>query len=88
MQSGSTGLPFLRVGLLLMAGLMRAQGRVVYQTPDELEERIVRRQADAALLPPGATRQSVLKEIAQLRAYADMKRLLTPRRDVKSDRLS
>lgn len=34
------------------------------------------RQADAALLPCGATRQSVLKEIAQLRAYADMKRLL------------
>lgn len=66
---------------------MRMHEKVVYQTPDELDEVIVKRQADAALLPPGTTRQSVLKEIAQLRAYADMKRLLTPRGASKSAQL-
>jgi hypothetical protein len=57
---------------------MHTAEQVIYPTPDELQQRIVKREADAALLPPGATRQSVLKEVAQLRAYADMKRLLGP----------
>ena len=46
----------------------------IYQTPDELDERIKQREADAAWLPPGEARQSILKEIDQLRMYADAKR--------------
>jgi hypothetical protein len=46
----------------------------IYQTPDELDLRIKKREADAALLPPGEPRQSVLKEIVELRMYADAKR--------------
>ena len=45
-----------------------------YPTPDELDQRIKEREADAAALPAGAPRQSVLKEIAQLRVYAAAKR--------------
>ena len=46
----------------------------IYQTPDELDERIKQREADAAWLPPGEARQFILKEIDQLRMYADAKR--------------
>jgi hypothetical protein len=47
-----------------------------YQTPEEIAGRIKDRELEAALLPPGAGRQSVLVEIAKLRAYADVKRWL------------
>jgi hypothetical protein len=57
---------------------MKKIPRVSYQTAEELEQRIEEREADAALLPPGATRQSVLKEVAQLRVYATMKRWASP----------
>ncbi|MDQ8729488.1 hypothetical protein [Bradyrhizobium sp. LHD-71] len=53
---------------------MKKIPRTTYQSSDELEVRIKEREADAALLPPGATRQSVLKEVAQLRMYASVKR--------------
>ena len=53
---------------------MRKIAKAVYQTPDELEQRIKEREADATMLPPGAARQSVMKEIAQLRLYASIKR--------------
>lgn len=53
---------------------MKRIPKATYQTADELEVRIKEREADAALLPPGATRQSVLKEVAQLRMYANIKR--------------
>ena len=53
---------------------MKKIPKATYQTADELELRIKEREADAALLPPGANRQSVLKEIAQLRMYANVKR--------------
>lgn len=46
----------------------------IYQTPDELDERIKMRETDAALLPPGELRQAILKEIVELRMYADAKR--------------
>jgi hypothetical protein len=46
----------------------------IYQTPDELDERIRQREADAAMMQPGEPLQSVLKEIMQLRMYADAKR--------------
>lgn len=47
-----------------------------YQTAEELDARIKAREADAANLPSGEARQSILKEVAQLRAYADVKRWL------------
>lgn len=53
---------------------MRAIPKTVYQSVEELNDVIALREADAASLQPGPSRQSVLKEVAQLRAYADMKR--------------
>ena len=53
---------------------MKKIPRATYQTAEELEQRIKAREADAARLPAGEPRQSVLKEIARLRAYADIKR--------------
>jgi hypothetical protein len=53
---------------------MKTIPKDLYQTADELDQRIQQRWTDAALLPPGLTRQSVLKEIAQLRMYANVKR--------------
>jgi hypothetical protein len=47
---------------------------VVYLTADEIEARIAEREAEARTLPPGDARQSILKEIDQLRMYADAKR--------------
>jgi hypothetical protein len=47
-----------------------------YQTAEELDARIKAREAEAASLPSGEARQSILKEVAQLRAYADVKRWL------------
>ena len=61
---------------------MKKIPKATYQTPQELEERIREREFEAALLPPGTARQSVLIEVAQLRAYASMKRWLqTPSTD-------
>jgi hypothetical protein len=45
-----------------------------YQTVEELDQRIRVREAEALRLPPGKARQSLLKEVSQLRAYADIKR--------------
>lgn len=62
-----------------MDGPMKKIPKATYQTPAELEARIKAREADAARVPSGEARQSILKEIAQLRAYADIKRwLATP----------
>lgn len=55
---------------------MKAIPRSSYPTPEQLAERIKSRELEAALLPPGAARQSVLIEVAKLRAYADVKRWL------------
>ena len=53
---------------------MKRIPKAVYQTPSELAERISERENEAAKLPPGEPRQSILKEIAQLRMYAEAKR--------------
>ena len=50
-----------------------------YITPDEIEERIKEREAQVSTIPEGPARQSVLVEIAKLRAYADIKRWLDSR---------
>jgi len=46
----------------------------VYQTVAELDKRIAEREAEASRLSPGPAKQSILREVSQLRAYADMKR--------------
>lgn len=62
---------------------MKKIPKATYQTADEPDARIRLREAEAARLPAGADRQQVLKEIAQLRAYADVKRWLTAPADQK-----
>lgn len=55
---------------------MKPIPHVTYKTPEEIEAIIREREAEAALLPVGTARQSVLVEITQLRSYVAMKRLL------------
>jgi hypothetical protein len=62
---------------------MKKIPKATYQTTEELDAHIRARQADAENLPSGEARQSVLKEIAQLRAYADVKRWLAASPNVK-----
>ena len=53
---------------------MRKIPKAIYQTPSQIDQRIKELEADAASLPPGESRQAVLREIAQLKVYADAKR--------------
>jgi len=53
---------------------MKKLPKAVYETADQLDSRIKIREQEAHTLPPGLARQSVLIEVAQLRAYADAKR--------------
>jgi hypothetical protein len=53
---------------------MRKIPPAVYLTADEIERQIKELQADASALEDGPERQTILKEIAQLRMYADAKR--------------
>jgi len=48
--------------------------RKIYQTADQIDARIRDREVDASKLPQGEQRQSIPKEIAQLRMYAKAKR--------------
>jgi hypothetical protein len=57
---------------------MKKIPKAYYETPDQIAERIKTREQEAAKLPPGTARQSVMIEIAKLRAYADVKRWLAP----------
>jgi predicted transcriptional regulator len=54
--------------------------KVTFLSADHLEQRAALRVRQAEELPPGEARQHALKNAAQLRTYADMKRLLTPDR--------
>jgi hypothetical protein len=49
---------------------MRVLPKATYETLKQLAEGIRDRELEAALLPPGAALQSMLIEIASLRAYA------------------
>jgi hypothetical protein len=60
--------------------LMRNRKKAVFLTADQLEERAAARISQAEQLPPGEARQHALKNAAQLRSYALMKRLLAPGR--------
>jgi len=53
---------------------MRKIPPAVYLTADEIDQLIKERAADADALEDGPERQTILKEIAQLRMYADAKR--------------
>ena len=57
---------------------MRTKEKAIYLTADQLEERAVERIGQAEQFPPGEARQHALKNAAQLRSYAAMKRLLAP----------
>jgi hypothetical protein len=52
--------------------------KVVFLTADELEEQADRRAREAERLPEGETRQHALRNAAQLKVYASMKRVLAP----------
>ena len=53
---------------------MRKIPQAIYLTADEIEQQIRDLRADADALPDGPERQDILKEIAQLRMYAEAKR--------------
>jgi hypothetical protein len=53
---------------------MRKIPQAIYLSADEIELLVREREADADALPDGPERQAILKEIAQLRMYAEAKR--------------
>lgn len=53
---------------------MRKTPQAIYLSACEIEQLIKKRKADADELPDGTDRQAILKEIAQLRMYAEAKR--------------
>ncbi len=53
---------------------MRNIPQAIYLSADEIEQLVREREADADDLPDGPERQAILKEIAQLRMYAEAKR--------------
>ena len=57
---------------------MRSKEKIIYLTADHLEERAAWRVREAEQLPPGEARQHALRNAAQLRSYAAMKRYLAP----------
>jgi hypothetical protein len=57
---------------------MRSKEKVTYLSADDLEKRAILRIREAEQLAPGAARQHALKNAAQLRSYAAMKRYLAP----------
>jgi hypothetical protein len=57
---------------------MRNKNKVVFLTADHLEEQANARATEAKQLPEGEARQNALRNVAQLRMYASMKRVLAP----------
>ena len=55
---------------------MKKIAKATYETASQVDARVKLLEERAALLPTGTVRQSVLIQIAQLRAYADVKRWL------------
>jgi hypothetical protein len=56
---------------------MRNRNKVSFLTADHLEEQADARAIEAKQLPEGEARQNALRNAAQLRVYASMKRTLT-----------
>ncbi|WPO42673.1 hypothetical protein [Tardiphaga sp. 42S5] len=57
---------------------MRSRQKTVFLSADHLEIQAASRISEAALLPPGEARNQALRNAAQLRSYAEMKRALSP----------
>ena len=57
---------------------MRNKHKVVFLTADQLEEQADAAASEAKQLPEGAAKLNALRNAAQLRVYATMKRALTP----------
>ena len=57
---------------------MRSRETVSFLSADHLDEQADARLHEAASLPAGEAKQNALKNAAQLRSYALMKRLLAP----------
>jgi hypothetical protein len=57
---------------------MRQKNKVVFLTANHLEEQADARASEATQLPEGEARQNALRNAAQLRVYASMKRALAP----------
>ena len=57
---------------------MHARKKTVFLTADHLEEQANARANEAKQLPAGEAKQNALRNAAQLRVYASMKRALTP----------
>jgi len=53
---------------------MRRIPQAIDMTPDQLDQRILELSVEANHLEGSGERQAILKEIAQLRLYADAKR--------------
>lgn len=53
---------------------MKRLPQVIYMSPEEIDALVKQRETDAASIPLGEARLSILKEIARLRMYADAKR--------------
>jgi hypothetical protein len=56
----------------------RSRKKVVFLTADQLEEQADTRASEAEQLPEGEARQNALRNAAQLKVYASMKRVLAP----------
>lgn len=67
---------FVVIAVNFVVSAVKEMPKANYETPEQLAARIKERELDASLLPLGAARQSVLIEVAKLRAYADVKRWL------------
>jgi hypothetical protein len=57
---------------------VRNRNKVVFLTADHLDEQADARATEAKRLPEGEARQNALRNAAQLRVYASMKRALAP----------
>jgi hypothetical protein len=57
---------------------MRNRKKATYLTADHLDEQADARASEAKQLPEGEARQNALRNAAQLRTYASMKRALAP----------
>ena len=58
---------------------MHDRKKTVFPTADHLEEQANARVHAAKQMPEGEAKQNALRNAAQPRPYADMKRALTPR---------
>jgi hypothetical protein len=56
---------------------MRNRNKVAFLTAEHLDEQADARASEAKQLPEGEARQNALRNAAQLRVYASMKRALT-----------